>query len=53
MTIQEEIASLKKSYRETQRQITSGTLPRHVTNVGDKQAMKLNRIRELERNNPS
>ncbi len=48
MTKEEEIAFLKKSYRETQRQITSGTLPRTVTNVGDKQAMKLKRILELK-----
>jgi hypothetical protein len=44
---QKEIDMLRNSYIETERKIRGGTLPRHVTNIGDVQWMKLKRIREL------
>lgn len=44
---EKEIKLLIDSYTETQRKINTGTLPHRVTNVGDTQAMKLRRLREL------
>ncbi len=44
----EEIIRLEASYRKTAHQITSGTLPNTMTNIGDKQAWKLRRIQQLK-----
>lgn len=39
---------LKEHYEKVQRQIRTRTLPRHMTNIGDIQSIRLKQIRELD-----